>query len=421
MINPFKAGGNEFTPWYFVIGILGLIFNRLSWQGTQAYNSSAKTPHEAKMAGVLSSFRQMAFLYSLVLIPLVAYLIMHHPEYTEQAKTVTEKLSPISNAQVRDQLLVPMTMLLYLPIGLVGAFVAVMFAADVSCNSTYLHSWSSIIVQDIIIPIRKKILSPQQHFKILRLSIICVAIYVSLFSCFFRQTQHIYYWFAMTGAIWLGGAGAVIIGGLYTTWGNTRGAYAALITGSLLACGGVVCEGLWNYSYHKPFILNGQQIYFFAMVLAIFSYIGFSLIGKKEKCDLNKILHVQNVERKKISLKEKFGITDEFTKGDKVIYGISIGNCLFFFFLWCVFTVLALLGLMNDARWVLYFKANMYLGLVLSFITAAWLTLGGIFGYVALRKDLKNIKIDVADDGTVFKEKKNDPVDDDQMITNIKK
>jgi SSS family solute:Na+ symporter len=58
LVNPFDAGEVEgFNPWYFIIGLAGTIFNRMAWQGSQAYHVSAKSPHEAKMAGVLGSFR----------------------------------------------------------------------------------------------------------------------------------------------------------------------------------------------------------------------------------------------------------------------------------------------------------------------------------------------------------------------------
>ena len=78
------------------------------------------------MAGVLVTFRSWGFMYALTLVPLVAYMIMHHPDYTAQAEEVRQMLAPIENAEVRDQMLVPMTMTLYMPLGLMGAFAAVM-------------------------------------------------------------------------------------------------------------------------------------------------------------------------------------------------------------------------------------------------------------------------------------------------------
>jgi SSS family solute:Na+ symporter len=416
MINPFDAGQGDFNPWYFVIGVFGLVFNRLSWQGTQAFNSSAKTPHEAKMAGVLSTFRCQGFQYSFALIPLVAYMIMHHPEYTEQANAVLAKLATIPNEQVRDQMLVPATMNLYLPIGLTGAFVAMMIASFIGTTDSYMHSWGSIIVQDVVIPMSRKTISPRDHMRKLRWSMLGVGLFITLFSCFFEQTQHIYYWFALTGAIWLGGAGAVIIGGLYTTWGNTRGAYGALITGSLFATGGVICEQVWKIYFGKQFFLTGQEIYFCSMLCASLAYITFSFAGKREKFNLEQMLNRNEKQSVKVrrSFKEMLGITDEFTRGDKIIYGISIGNGLFFFLLWCIFTTVALLGMMNDSRWVVYFKINSYVGVGLSLLIAVWLSWGGLCDYFKLKMDLKNYKPDDSDDGIVRHKDKDDLVKVDQ-------
>jgi SSS family solute:Na+ symporter len=42
-INPFKTSHVEdFNFWYFLIGIIGVMYGALSWQGSQGYNSSAK-------------------------------------------------------------------------------------------------------------------------------------------------------------------------------------------------------------------------------------------------------------------------------------------------------------------------------------------------------------------------------------------
>ena len=49
LINPFKTSRVEdFNLTYFLIGLIGMFYGTLSWQGHQAYNSSAKSAHEAK-------------------------------------------------------------------------------------------------------------------------------------------------------------------------------------------------------------------------------------------------------------------------------------------------------------------------------------------------------------------------------------
>ncbi len=280
LLNPFDMGKSDFSPFYFLIGVFSMVFNRLAWQGSQGYQVSAKTPHEAKMAGILGGYRTWAFTYSLILIPLVAFAIMHLPEYSDMASAVNAKLALIQDKQIRSQMLVPMTMTMYLPIGMLGAFAAVMFAAFVSTHDTYLHSWGSIFIQDVVMPFRSKPFSQKNHLLLLRMSICGVAAFIFFFSYFYSQIQDILMFFAITGAIWLGGAGVVIVGGLYTRWGTTMGAYCALIGGSVLATVGIVMQNNWPDWYGTKFFLTGQEVFFFSMVLAWCLYITVSFLGR---------------------------------------------------------------------------------------------------------------------------------------------
>ena len=489
MVNPLKTGKSDFDPFYFFVALLNSVINRLAWQSAQAYNCCAKSPHEAKMAGVLGQFRAWGFTYALMLMPLIAYMIMHHANYVSQASQVTDLLSRIGNDQIRDQMLVPMTMITYLPVGFVGAFVAVMLAAFISTNDTCLHSWGSIFVQDILIPLRKKPFSNKQHIWALRLSILFVAVFVCIFSALFRQTQHILYFMALTGAIWLGGVGGVILGGLYTSWGKTSAAYVSLICGATLSGGGLVCEQLWESWYgtnfelpgqyiyiysiilgvgasflvgrimslkpgrflgqivalsgflavlgvvvlietrqptwallnslwpDSPLEMNGQRIWFFAMVTSIELYVLISLSGKRRTFNLDKMLHrgkyrvasdhvnakaAESIHAgKKFNLKKIFGFTDEFTLGDKIIYWFAIGKSLVFFVLFGVMTGVVLLWGLSDRAWADFHYYMYWFTIVFFFIITVWLSIGGFLDLKNLFRDLRVAGRDIDDDGRV--------------------
>jgi len=419
MVNPFDAGQSDFNPWYFIIAIVASVVNRLSWQGSQGFNCSAKSPHEAKMAGVLSNFRGWVITYSLVLlIPLVGYMIMHHPKYASYAAQVSQLLSPIKNNEVRDQMIVPMAMTTYMPVGLMGAFAAVMIVATIAVHNVSLHSWGSIFVQDVILPLRKKPFTNKQHIFALRISILFVAVFVCLFSSLFQQTQHIFYFMALTGAIWLGGIGSVIVGGLYTKWGNTTGAYAALISGSILATSGMVCDNLWMKWFGKNFFLTGQEIFFFAMLVATVLYIVLSLFGRRTHFNLDKMLHRgayriagEHISggvgesipvHKKFSIMEKvFGFTEDFTRGDKIIYIIAISQSLVMFVLFAVMTALAYFVGLTDKQWSFYHYCYFWIMMCASFIVITWLAIGGIRDTISLYRDLRMAKRNLADDGRV--------------------
>jgi solute:Na+ symporter, SSS family len=55
-LNPFDIDKlRDFNLFYVAVGIFGSIFNRMSWSGTQGYNSAARDAHEQKMGSVLGT------------------------------------------------------------------------------------------------------------------------------------------------------------------------------------------------------------------------------------------------------------------------------------------------------------------------------------------------------------------------------
>jgi len=481
MVNPLHTGQSDFSPFYFIVIMLNSLVNRLAWQGSQAFNCSAKSPHEAKMAGLLGQFRGWGFTYAIMLMPLVGYMIMNNPDFASDAAAVTNMLSHIANGQVRDQMLVPMTMSVYMPVGLVGAFAAMMLAAHISSNDTYLHSWGVIFVQDVLIPLRKKPFTNTQHIWVLRLSIMFVAVFICVFSCLFRQTQHILYFMAITGAIWMGGIGAVILGGLYTNWGKTAAAYTSLISGAVIAVAGLVCQQFWMSWYGTgfalpgqyiyiyctvlgviaaiciwlllgkiygfslmlviaalviffetqqsnwalsnmpwpdcPLVMNGQHVFFFAMITSIVLYVSISLFGKRNTFNLEKMLHrgqyrieSEHVNDKvdtsirsgiKYRFKTAFGITNDFTFGDKIIYAYAMGHTLFFFLLYLAVTLVVLFFGLSDKAWANFHYYIFWFTIILFFGVSVWLLCGGMFDLKNLIVDLGLKKRDLSDDGSV--------------------
>ena len=57
---------------------------------------------------------------------------------------------------LRNQMRTPLAMAVMLPAGLKGLLCAAMLAAFISTHDTYLHSWGSIFVQDVAIPVRSR-------------------------------------------------------------------------------------------------------------------------------------------------------------------------------------------------------------------------------------------------------------------------
>ena len=297
MLNPFKTVEvHDFSIWYFLIGVFGMIYNARSWQGNSGFNAAAKTPHEAQMAGIIGSWRSIASGLCMLLIPLAAYAVLHLPKFAEMAAPIHAQIALIADPQIQKQMTVPLFLANVLPVGMMGLFAAVIVACAISCDNSYLHSWGTIFVQDVLMPIRNKPLEPKRHLLWLRVSIFGVALFGFVFSLLFPLKDFILMFFALTGAIYLGGAGAVIIGGLYWKRGTTEAAWTALILGTVMAFGGMLIQSYWatkmapvllNFwpdwqwviAHKAKFPLDGQEIYFYAMLTASLSYVLVSLLG----------------------------------------------------------------------------------------------------------------------------------------------
>ena len=424
LINPFKTSRVEdFNLTYFLIGLIGMFYGTLSWQGHQAYNSSAKSAHEAKMAAVLGDIRWKPQGLFIFLVPVLTYVFMNHTDYTLVAESVNSSLDSLNSETLKSQMRAPIVLSEVLPVGLLGAFAALMLAAFISTHDTYLHSWASIFVQDVILPFRKKPFEKDDHIKALRYSIFGVAIFIFIFSLVFDQNQEIALYFAVTFAIFAGGVGAVIIGGLYWDRGTTEGAWAAMTIGATIAVTGTIVPQIsdsWlsqenDLIWLKNLILklkeiNGIKFYALSMGFSSFSYILVSLFTFKERVNMDKLLNrgkysIKN-ETKIIDEKVKpilkiFGIGKEFTIEDKIIYLVSFVWNIFFTLVFVFGTIYNLYNDVSDDSWMMYWKYQVYINIVFSFIIIIWFTIGGFIDIKKMFISLDSDKRDHGDSGWV--------------------
>ena len=431
MLNPFKTTKAEgFNLIFFMIYVFSMMYNYCAWQGNQGYRAAAKNAHEAKMSGIIGQWRGMIQVILLLIIPVCAFTLMHHSNFTVQAQEVNQTIGAISNEAVQKQMLVPIALTKMLPIGLMGLFAASLLAAAISTDDTYLHSWGATFVQDVILPFRKKGFSPKQHIWILRASILFVAVFIFFFSLLFRQNDYILMFMYMTGAIYLGGAGAVIVGGLYWKIGTTAAAWGAMCTGSGLAVSGMLTRTLWHQilpglqewfpnsnfllEHVEEFPYNGIQISFFAAVCAISVYVFVSLwewiIRRKPAYNLDRMLHrgqyaikgehVGEVVLPPTGLKALIP-SKEFTRLDKVLYFGLMAWCVIFFAIFLCVTIYHFIWGTTEGWWIKYWTFWTRLIVVLSTGTIIWLAIGGLRDMRDLFRILKTAKRNIADDGRV--------------------
>jgi len=425
-INPFKTSHVEdFNFWYFFIGIIGVMYGTMSWQGTQAYNSSARSAHEAKMGSVLAGFRGLPQGLFFLFIPIAIYVFMNHPDFNSVSLVVNTSLDGIGTDTLKTQLRSPLVLAEILPAGLMGAFAAVMLAAFVSTHDTYLHSWGSIFIQDVVMPFRKKPFDSETHLKVLRYAIFGVAVFIFLFSLLFQQNQKIALFFAITGAIFTSGSGAVIIGGLYWKRGTTQAAWAAMSVGAFIAVGGIILKQIpisWytdpdSVTALKSFLyyfreLNGQVYWGMGMAASSLCYILISLIGRPTFFNMDKLLHrgdhVLKDEMTIITEEPQrgwkmLGMGKEFTKSDKFIYIINYVWSLGWTIVFIIGTIYNLYNEVSNDAWMSFWKYYLIIQTAMALISIIWFTWGGFIDLKAMLTNLRSDYRDHGDDGWVSK------------------
>lgn len=440
LLNPMKTSGTDnFNMNYFLISAFVSFYAFMAWQGSQGYFSSARSPHDARMGRVIGQLRNITQTLPLALLPVCAFAFLHHPNWATEAQGAHAILDGIASDQIRSQVTVTVASAQFLPPGIMGLFAAVMLAAFISTHDTYLHSWGSIFIQDVVMPIRQsvvgdKVMESKTHISWLKYSIFGVCAFIFLFSLLFNQQQDILMFFALTGTIYLGWAGSCIIGGLYWKRGTTKGAWACTILGVVLAFIGwhltyqwessqMIMSGLfpdmwasaaqsWPELVGDKCPYSAQVLFFWTIIVTVLTYILVSLLDNEE-FDMDQLLHrgAYAVDEDGQSVVEKpqapkrgldiFKMGPEFSKGDKVLF---LGSYAYIFLFFAVFMIGTIYMLSTDISDLAWGKFWWYFCIVILLMTTAitvWVSIGGIKNLQELYEMLGSIKRDEHDDGTV--------------------
>lgn len=143
-----------------------------------------------------------------------------------------------------------------------------------SVNSSYLLGWSSVLSQDVILPLRSKLgkgkLSSKSQILINRLANVGVSLFVMFWGLYYPLSDAAYLYLNITATIFLSGAFVSVVGGLYWSRANVVGGYAAMLCG---AAGAIVPF----FFLHMDANLTG----FCAFGLALVGFVAGSFVGKK--------------------------------------------------------------------------------------------------------------------------------------------
>ena len=371
--------------------------------------------------------------------------------------TVHETLgkTPEGNAKFQEfrtlynQLRLPFVIRNVLPGSLAGLFILLMLMLMVSSDDSHIFSAAMSIVQDVILPFRKTPMTPEVHIRLVKCLTVFICVFYFFGALYMTQLDYINLYCTIVVSIWGGGAGAVVLGGLYTRFGTTAGAYASIMTGAVVSGGGVLVQRNWAdvvYPFldrmgmiptltkvletmsgpFEPWILwrmsavkfpiNSKEIMFIAMVLSIIMYSVVSWLTCRKPFNLERMLHrgiyavdgeVKHFEKwsLKTAFKKIIGITPDHTFGDKCItygtfiysFGITFGLFWFGTVMWNTFHPWPI----EWWGWRLFIISIVF-GCCIAAVSMVWFMIGGIIDMRRMFRDLAaRIHINELDNGMV--------------------
>ena len=86
-----------------------------------------------------------------------------------------------------------------------------------------MHSFGSTFLQDVVLPLKKKPFSPKAHIWALQICTASVGLFGIFFSMVYTPKEYLVLLGILIGAIYLGGVGACVWGGLYWKKGTAQG------------------------------------------------------------------------------------------------------------------------------------------------------------------------------------------------------
>jgi Na+/proline symporter len=336
---------------------------------------------------------------------------------------------------------------------LMGLFTLLMVMLLLSTDNSRIFNAASTIIQDVVLPLRKEPLTVLGHLKLLKQCTVYVAVFFLIVSLFFAQLDYINMFITIMCSVWLGAAGPIMVGGLYTRFGTTQGAWSALAVGSGIPTFGLFCQRNWadliypwlsKNGYAEPigkfletvsspfnpfivwkmnevkFPINSYEVYFMAMVSGCLAYGIVSYLTLKEPFNLDRMLHrgayadaSDDADAHEKPVKRFWivriilrivGIDKEYTKGDKIIAWSVFGYALVYQFgiMFCGTVIWNMISPWPSDRWAIYFFiTTIVTAISVGCVSTIWFMWGGLRDARHLIRDLEARVSNPLDNGVV--------------------
>ena len=510
-LNPFDVKElRDFNLFAVVITLFSSVLNRGVWAGGGS-GTAAKTAHEGKMAGILGTWRN-GFAYLMLLLLAVSVItLMNNPRFVKEARQIRLSLAeqimedknypadvrqnvmaemkkiPISTeipplsirknqetpfikaaqkvfvgkwksargnaatlefTSLFNQMRLPVVLRYMLPGPVLALMCLLAVLLMLSTDDSRIFSSARTLAQDVVMPFIRNPLTIKQQLWLIRGLTLFVCAMFFIGSIFLSQLDYINLYCQIMSAIWVGGAGAVTLGGLYTRFGTTTGAYCSLFTGMIISGGGVLVQRNWpDHVYpflesvglaeplgkflhavaspFNPYIrwemnpvkfpINSTELFFLAMVFSVLAYCLVSVLTCRKPYNLDKLLHrgeynIENKNEAKLKwgwgtfVTKIIGITPEYTRGDRIIaWSVFCYSFIYGFVLMFLSVVIWNLISPWPAHWwgYRYFITALLVPVIVGAVSTVWFMTGGIRDIIRLFHDLAQRKANPEDNGVV--------------------
>lgn len=263
--NPFIGGsyGPVFLLW---IGI-NTFFVYIAFSPTMQKIASADNEKTAQVMTFIGVIFGKGRIMIMMLIGIAAYAAFGN-NVPEMFKGLSkEEWSRIAGPLFLGKVLPPVAF---------GIVLTSLLSAFVTTSGTYLLSWSSIIVNDVLCVMKKEPLSAKGHLLSYRIIIISIALFLFGFGFVYKPTESILEYIYLTGTMFTG-IGISLVFGLYWKRTTAAGACAAILCAGLLPFVDLLLRRLPWLHYDWPTQYAGLG----AILIAMFACFVVSLVTKK--------------------------------------------------------------------------------------------------------------------------------------------
>lgn len=153
-------------------------------------------------------------------------------------------LAILTPEEVGDNTLMAMPKMLsqIVPVGLMGILVAAMLAADMSTDSSYMLTWSSVIYNDILAPFHKGQWSEKRGLLISRAIVATIGVFLLLYGLWYPLRGNLWDYLTVTANIYLSSMVILLIACCYWKRSNSWGAAGAILFGAAIPSTFLVLE-----------------------------------------------------------------------------------------------------------------------------------------------------------------------------------